>query len=541
MNTRNLNLKKTLGRMATPEIRKELNNIPAPNAKNLNGHEAYALSDELQLLSMLNTLKMEPQYYQGTSEQLRRLQELIATVAEKDPYLVAQMIVYSRCLRPEGMRTVNHVAAALLTPFLRGTDWGKRFFSNWDKKAGRGGCIYRLDDMDEIKTVYERLNGGGVLANSMKKGFKTVLENADSYQILKYKKTSIDLANLVHPNIAQCKGKVTVNGEPMVAIDALMRGLSVSADTWENANSEAGQLVAKAVKAGTISKEAAKEVLDAAKAENWTGLLRDGKLGILAALRNIRNILAVCEDVAPLCDLLSNSELIVKGKIMPYQIDMAYEVVSNDCVDSPNKRRVLAALENGYLASVPNLAQVCRGRNLVLLDCSGSMNRSMTDAQTGKRLGSCLRKASLIAATIVQATHADCIRFGSSAEYAEPMYGRNVFEYSQYLSRADMGGTSLAAAFALITRLGKEYDRIFILSDNECNSGWQVTAYKDYIRRVNSPYIYSVDLAAYGTTPLANSEKVAYYYGYGYGMFTDIAKREFDPVSHMEEVRKVVI
>lgn len=540
MKARNLNLKKTLGRMSTPEIRKELDNLPAPDVRNLCGHEAYALPEELQLLAMLNTLKMEPQFYQGTSDQVKRLQDLIEKVAMRDPYFAAQCIVYSRCVG-EGMRTVNHVAAALLTPYLRGQEWGKRFFSNWDKKAGRGGCIFRLDDMVEIKTVYQMLNGGGVLANAMKKGFKTALEGSDAYQILKYKKAVIDISNLVHPNIAECKGKVSVDGKELIAIDAIMRGLSVSADTWEANNSEAGQLVAAAKREGKISEEEAKELLDTAKAENWDGLLRDKKLGILAALRNIRNILEVCEDVTALCNLLSDEGQIIKGKIMPYQIDLAYEVVSNDCKGNPNTRRVLAALERGYVASVPNLAQLCTGRNLVILDCSGSMRTSMRDARTGRSFGACIDKASLIAATIVQATNADVIRFGSSAQYASGMNGRNLFEYSQYLRRADMGGTNLAAAFRLITDLGKEYDRIFILSDNECNSGYQASAYADYIRRVNSPYIYSVDLAAYGTTPLKNTEKVAYFYGYGYGMFTDIKNREFRAEDHLEKVRQIVI
>ena len=540
MKARNLNLKKTLGRMSTPEIRKELDNLPAPDAQNLCGHEAYALPEEIQLLSMLNTLKMEPQFYQGTNDQVKRLQDLIEKVAMRDPYFAAQCIVYSRCVG-EGMRTVNHIAAALLTPYLRGQEWGKRFFSSWNKKAGRGGCIFRLDDMAEIKTVYQMLNGGGVLANAMKKGFKTVLEGSDSYQILKYKKAVIDLTNLVHPNIAKCLGKVEVNGEKIVTIDALMRGLSVSADTWEANNSEAGQLVAAAKREGKISEEEAKELLDAAKAENWNGLLRDKKLGILAALRNIRNILEVCDDVTALCNLLSDEDQIIKGKIMPYQIDMAYEVVSNECPRNLNTRKVLAALERGYVASVPNLAQVCTGRNLVILDCSGSMRMSMRDTRTGRSFGSCIDKAGLIAATIVQATNADVIRFGSRAQYAEGMNGRSLFEYSQYLRRADMGGTDLATAFRLITDLNKEYDRIFILSDNECNNGYQARAYANYIRRVNSPYIYSVDLASYGTTPLKNTEKVAYFYGYGFSMFESIKNREFRAEDHIEKVRQIVI
>ena len=51
--------------MTTPEIQKELDNIPAPDTTNVCGHEAYAIEDELRLLSILNTLKLEPQFYKN--------------------------------------------------------------------------------------------------------------------------------------------------------------------------------------------------------------------------------------------------------------------------------------------------------------------------------------------------------------------------------------------------------------------------------------------------------------------------------------------
>lgn len=86
------------------------------------------------------------------------------------------------------------------------------------------------------------------------------------------------MSNLVHPNISKCKGVVMVDNHPVKAIDAVVRGLKVSADTWEASNSEAGQMVASAKRAGNLSEEEAKELLDKAKAENWNGLLKDKSL-----------------------------------------------------------------------------------------------------------------------------------------------------------------------------------------------------------------------------------------------------------------------
>ena len=129
----------------------------------------------------------------------------------------------------------------------------------------------------------------------MKKGFAKVLETADTYMLAKYRKVTIDISNLVRPNPknSQALVKVTVNNEEteMKTLDAIMKGIVVSADTWEVANTEAGQEVAKAVREGKLNKEEADKVLTEAKNENWKELLTEGRLGILAALRNIRNII----------------------------------------------------------------------------------------------------------------------------------------------------------------------------------------------------------------------------------------------------------
>jgi hypothetical protein len=66
-------------------------------------------------------------------------------------------------------------------------------------------------------------------------------------------------------------------------------------------------------------------------------------------------------------------------------------------------------------------------------------------------------------------------------------------------------------------------------------------AYRNYIRSVCSPYIYAIDLAAYGTTPLSNEGKVKYMYGYGATMYEDLAKSEFDPSKYLDRILAVKI
>ena len=547
MKERNTQLKNALGAMASKETVKAVAAIPKENAKNRQGCAAYSLSDELRLISMLNTIKLEPQFYRSENQTMKELRDLIERIGLKDPYFVAQAIVYSRCLG-EGMRSVNHLAAALLAPFISGKEYAKRFYGLWDKKEKKGGCIYRVDDMSEIKDVYAALNKS-TLSNSMKKGFAAVLEALDTYQLAKYKDTVIDMANLTHPKSALSKAEIVVDGKKMKVIDALMKGVTVSADTWEVANSEAGQEVAKAVKAGKLTKAEAEATLANAKNDNWEAMLTEGKLGILAAIRNIRNMLNSPrkEVVDALCKLVSNGQAIRNGKIMPYQIDYAYEVVKKEFSNSADGRRVMEALLKGYEYAVPNLAEALPGRTCVMVDCSGSMNTYCTQAgQRSNIATSAAEKAGLIAATIAKATNADVVRFGSHAEFYSYDPNESVFSLGRKIGHDNMGGTSIPSAFELIRNAKRQYDRIILLSDNECNArsywsgDWVSGAYKKYVHDVANPYVYAVDLASYGTTPIAG-DRVNYYFGYGFAMFEDIASKEFNPSAHIEAIRKIVI
>lgn len=540
MKNRNEQLKAAIG--AIPPVKRivEANTLPVEDTVNKQGFAAYSVEDELRLIAMLNTLKLEPQYYRSETETMKELRDLIERIGSKDPYFVAQAIVYSRCMR-DGMRSINHLAAALVAPFLSGKEYAKRFYGPFNKKEQRGGCIFRPDDMSEIKDVFSALNNS-VLTNSMKKGFAAVIEGLDTYQLSKYKKSVIDISNLVHPKSTTSKAMFVNNGVEMRTLDALMQGINVAADTWEVAQTEAGQIVAKAVKEGKLDKQEAEKVLAEAKNDNWEALLKEGKLGILAALRNIRNMMQRPrkEVIDALCALVSNGELIRKGMIQPYQLDIAHTIVTEEFSGHEYTPQVQQALSRGYELAVPNLKAALPGKTLVMIDCSGSMWTNCYNGNKRMKSTAC-EKAGLLAATIAKATGADVIRFGSRASYTTYDTRLNVFALGKLLAGDDMGGTNIAEAFKCATSAKRKYDRIILLSDNEANRGCTRRAYQDYIRTVCSPYIYAVDLATYGTTPLRNDDKVNYYFGYGYKLFDDIASGEFNPSAHIDKVRKVII
>ena len=538
-------------------------NIPTPDTTNQQGYAAYSQDKWLTLLTMLNTLKFEPQYYRSQTQTLKELQALIDNCAKEDLYLTCQCIVYSRCLG-EGMRTISHASSVFIAPYISGQEYSKRFYGLWNKKEQKGGVIFRPDDMAEILAGYIALNGqiqqtvttvngipvsndvktsGPKLSNAMKKGFKSALESLDTYSLLKYKSNLIDIINLVHPSPKLSRATVEYNGEKVSTIDAIMKGYNVSANTWEVNQGEAGQIVAKAVKEGKLTDKEAKETLTQAKADNWKELLDTNKLGILAALRNLRNVLLnnpESSTINKLCDLVSNPVLIREGKIMPYQLDLANEIMIAE-FNSPYARQISQALAKGYELAIPNLSALIPGQNVIFLDQSGSMGYEIKLlGQKYSSRTSCISKAALIAATIAKATNADIIVFGSSAKYVQYNPNLDVFTLAKQLSTADMGGTNLATAWKLAQSSGRKYTRTFILSDNECNRGNTYSSYMSYVKNVGHPYVYSVDLAGYGTNCIAG-EKVRYYYGYGFSMFDDIAKSEFNAAYHLDKVRKVVI
>lgn len=560
--------------------------IPAYDTVNKQGLPAYKIDKWHRLLSILNTSKVQDQFYRTTSELLTELYELIEQCAKEDALLTAKCIVWSRCISKEGMRTINHVAAAFLAPYTSGREWARRFYSTFYRKEQRGGTIFRPDDVAQIGNVYFHTTGKTMLPNAMRRGFADYLQKIDSHLVLKYKDDILDYINLCHPDPRLIKenGHVVVPKVDYVkrlkeliestdsvrrksiyeghlekavtteapdifipAIEALMIGMSVSADTHGVVQSDAGQLVAKAVKEGKMDENEAAIVLQEAKDSNWASLLKDGKLPIKAALMNLRNILKgnpTKDTVQNLCSLVSNEKAIINGKILPHEIDIANEVIVNEVGDM-NAREVSQALMTGYLAALPNLSQLLHGRNLVIVDMSGSMqmNNGRIYYQSGKemkRSGTfAAQKAALIAATIAKTTNADVILFGDSAKWFNYNPNQDIFTLGNSMM-CNMSSTHLASAFRLAKDANRVYDRIFVLSDHECNVGSQKDAYKEYVGKVADPYVYSIDLAGYGTNSLGGP-KVRYYFGYGYQMFDDISQVEFNPAHYIEQVRKIVI
>jgi hypothetical protein len=70
MGKRNLSLKETLNKIQPKESLVASLQIPAPDSTNLSGSDASSQDKWLTFLTMLNTLKLDPQYYRSIDEQI---------------------------------------------------------------------------------------------------------------------------------------------------------------------------------------------------------------------------------------------------------------------------------------------------------------------------------------------------------------------------------------------------------------------------------------------------------------------------------------
>lgn len=414
------------------------------DTENLAGGRAHQESPELEFVSILLTSFVQDQFYRGASETVERVTELIQVV---DPVFAAKAAVYAR--NEFGMRSISHVVAGELCKKVRGEEWMKFFLS---------AVVRRPDDITEILSYY--LQTEKKLTNAMRTGLGNALSRYSSYKLAKYKGTGkavslVDAANILHP-----KGTH--------ALKQLINGDLAPAQTWETSLSKAG-------KEGK-SEEEVGELKGAA----WAELLKEGKLGYLALLRNCRNIINQAPEQVPLlCEALKNERAIKGSLVFPFQIHTAMKMVGD--------RNVITALSDAVDISLSNVPRF-DGDTLVVIDTSGSMS------------GKPIEIASIFGAALFKACNADLMRFSDDARYLNLNPRDSVTSIAQQIvEMAKAGGTNFHAIFMAAT---KYYDRIIILSDMQGWIGYHTPEkkYHQYIlKHGKRPFLYSFDLQGYGT------------------------------------------
>ncbi len=470
--------------------------------QNLAGGKAYRQDPRLQLASLLLTSFAQDQFYRTAKQTFTELQQLLTQV---DAEFAAKAAVFART--EYGMRSITQVLAAELAKNASGTMWAKAFYAQ---------IVKRPDDMLEIMAYYLS-QGNKTLPNAMKKGFASAFSRFDGYQLAKYRGENrevklIDMVNLVRPV------PTARNAE---ALKKLVSGELKTEATWESKLSRAGQIAASETEKSEL------------KAAAWAELLQNGKLGYLALLRNLRNIVEQApECLGEVARQLTNSKRIERALILPFQFLTAIEAIEQ--AKLTDQRLMVDALNQAMEIAMKNVPRFA-GRTLVVLDDSGSM----TSVQTKYAKRSALQLGALFAAALYKANNADLMRFSDDAGYVQKNPADSLQGIADFLIRnARSAGTNFNAIFE---KASKPYDRIIILSDMQVwmGGGAPTAAFAKYKQRFGAdPFIYSFDLQGYGSLQFPE-DKVFALAGFSDKVFDLMRVLETDRMALVQAIERV--
>jgi len=484
---------KILKSRTTPKTQKIINRA---------GGEGFAQSPKMKLISLLLTSFAQNQTYRKAEDTFK---ELIALLGKVDAEFAAKAAIYAR--NEYGMRSITHVLAGELAAYASGQPWAKEFYRQ---------IVRRPDDMLEI-AAYFKAHGGKNLPNAMKKGFAAAFDKFDAYQIAKYRGEGkavklIDIVNMVHP---------MPNHKNATALQNLVDGTLKNTETWEVLLTQAGQ---------NARNEAEKNRL---KLQVWNHLLREGKLGYFALVRNLRNILAMGNgrlvDLA--CQQLTDRNRIKNSLVLPFRLIVAWKQLKDT---GTNGRKVRNALETAIDIACDNVPYL--ENTLVVIDNSGSMHQKVSNSDQML----CNEMGAAFGMMLAKRCNADLIEFGTKARYIRYGLRDSVMEFSKnFEANNRVGhGTNFHSIFQTANR---KYDRIVIFSDMQ---GWighfnPTNAFNIYkAKNKANPFIYSFDLAGYGSLQFPEN-KVFCLAGFSEKVFDLMRVLETNPKALIQEIEAI--
>ena len=434
---------------------------------NISGHKAYKMNVIEHLTTVVMTsLVGEPKFYGDTTY---KLLELATGVAKTNPEYLVKLAAYVRNV--ENLRSVSHLLVAIIAHEAH----------EYTRIAIRN-VVVRVDDITEIIAVYLELYKKP-FPNALKREIANVMQNFDEYQYAKYDKANMsvklkDVLRIVHP-----KPK---DHNTEVLFGKILSNTLETPYTWETELSAKGNT---------------KEV--------WEELIASNKVGYMALLRNLRNIIKSGADATSVLERISNEEEVKKSKQLPFRFFSAYKTLYNEGFMS---RKVNDALEKAIRVSLGNV-NTFKGRTLIAVDVSGSMTTNfsaysdVTYVEIGILLG-------IMSATICE--DATVCYFSMPGYFSK--FGDKGYEIKKYgkfdpiLSTVTSytnsgGGTDLTLPIEYALKEDKSivpFDRIIYFSDNECNSVTRREAVQKYVNEYREKFnpnlwVHAIDMEGYGT------------------------------------------
>ena len=331
---------------------------------NHEGAEAFALSPEMELYAAVVTSSLTSKFYETAEEQIDRMSALIGKC---DHMFVAQLAVYART-----EMNLRSVPLFLIVELAR--------IHSGDNLVGRtiDKVVLRADEIMELLVCYQwRNKQEGIkklakLSHQVQVGLQHAFNRFDEYQFAKYNRDNLevklrDALFLVHP-----KAK---DDAQQAIFDKIASHTLETPYTWETELSAIGQQ-------GFETPEARQEAFKA----KWEELIGSGKLGYMALLRNLRNMLDAHVDadyVKAVSERLGNPREVVRSKQFPFRYLSAYRELRGN--NNGHVSLFMNALEDAVLASAQNITGFdVHTRVLLACDVSGSMYSPVSPRSTVK-------------------------------------------------------------------------------------------------------------------------------------------------------------
>ena len=330
--------------------------------RNHEGAEAYSLSPELELYALVCTMALQPKFYESQDSQIDRLSQLIAKV---DATFVAKLAVYAR--QRMNLRSVPLFLVVELARTHRGDDLVARTTEN---------VVMRADEIAELLMCYQWRNPQsgmkklGRLSHQIQAGLARAFNRFDEYQFAKYDRNNQevklrDALFIVHP-----KAK---DAQQQALFDKIANRQLDTPYTWETELSALGQ-----------QKFESDEIRQEAFCEKWEELIHSGKLGYMALMRNLRNLLqskVSLQAMKEVANRLADAEQVARSKQLPFRYLSAYREIEG--IVSTHTAMLMNALEAAVKCSACNIEGFDENTRVLLAsDVSGSMCTPISQKST---------------------------------------------------------------------------------------------------------------------------------------------------------------
>ena len=367
--------------------------------------------------TVMTCLLWEQTFYEGGAEIAKRIAVLVPKV---DPQKVAALAIEAR-----SRMQLRHVPLFMIRELARIKGAGKHV------EYALTRVIQRADELGEFCALWKDARKIKPLSAAVKRGLAGAFTKFSAYSLAKYNQ---DNAVKLRDVLFLCHAKPK-DAEQAETWKQLIAGTLESPDTWE-----------VALSAGKNKKE------------TFERLLREGKLGGLAVLRNLRNMIEAGVDL----DLIRARLAQGIERALPFRFIAAAKYAP----------KVEDAISNAMLMAVSQITKLL-GRTLLVVDTSGSMGGLLSAKSEMTRIDAAAGLGILVREVCEEAKIYATAGNDSSQRHATiEVPARHGLPMADAIREAPRkiggGGIFLVQAMDFIASQEKrEFDRVIVLTDEQ--------------------------------------------------------------------------